>query len=130
LSRQLEFEVVNMHVDELQTQNDSNTDTADPGETHPWVKGREKTLRTLLTGGGRNVDLLESVQRRATEMTQGMEHLPCEDGLRAGAGRPQGEKVTGRPESGLPVSKGTVRKTGTWSLTGSVVIGQGEMVSN
>lgn len=28
LSRQLEFEIVNMHVDELQTQNDSHNDMA------------------------------------------------------------------------------------------------------
>lgn len=81
MSRQLEFEVVNMHVDELQTQNDSHTDTADPDETHPWVKGWEKALRTLLTGGGRNVDLLESVQRRGTKMIPGVENLPCKDRL-------------------------------------------------
>ena len=30
----------------------------------------------------RDVDLLECVQRRATKMIQGMEHLPCEDRLR------------------------------------------------
>ena len=31
---------------------------------------------------GRNVDLLECIQKRDTEMIQGMEHLPCEDRLR------------------------------------------------
>mgnify|MGYP001866130451 FL=1 len=31
----------------------------------------------------RDMDLLEHVQRRATEMTQGMEHLSYEDRLRA-----------------------------------------------
>ena len=30
----------------------------------------------------RDVDLLECVQRRATKMIQGMEHLPCVDRLR------------------------------------------------
>lgn len=32
LLRQLEFEIVNMHVDELQTPNDSHNDVADPSE--------------------------------------------------------------------------------------------------
>jgi len=30
----------------------------------------------------RDVDLLEHIQRRATKMIQGMEHLSCEDRLR------------------------------------------------
>ena len=29
-----------------------------------------------------DMDLLEHIQKRATKMTQGMEHLPCEDRLR------------------------------------------------
>ena len=33
----------------------------------------------------RDVDLLKHIQRRATEMTRGMERLPCEDRLRAEA---------------------------------------------
>ena len=43
--------------------------------------------------------------------------------------QPGGEKAQGGPESGLSVSKGAVRKKGTDALAGSVVIGQGEMVS-
>ena len=31
---------------------------------------------------GRDMELLECIRRRATEMTQGMEHLSCEDRLR------------------------------------------------
>jgi len=30
----------------------------------------------------RDIDLLKRVQRRATKMTHGMEHLSCEDRLR------------------------------------------------
>ena len=30
----------------------------------------------------RDIDLLEYVQRKATKMIQGMEHIPCEDRLR------------------------------------------------
>lgn len=51
LSRQLEFEIVNMHVDELQTQNASHNDTAclsEQAEIHPWAKGWEKALKTWL----------------------------------------------------------------------------------
>ena len=56
-----------------------------------------------------------------------MEHLPCETRLRE-LGLLE-EKALGRPENGLSVSKGgAVRKKGTDSLAGSVVIGQG--VSN
>lgn len=41
-----------MHVDELQTQNDSHNDMAylsEQIEIHPWAKGREKALKTWLT---------------------------------------------------------------------------------
>jgi len=43
---------------------------------------------------------------------QGMEHLPCEDRLRAGAVQPEQEKVLGRPDSSLSVSKGGCKKEG------------------
>jgi len=52
------------------------------------------------------VDLLEHIQRK----TQWVEHLSCKDRLRAGAAQPGEEKAVGRPESGLSVSKGAVRK--------------------
>lgn len=43
---------------------------------------------------------------------------------------PEEEKAVGRPEGGLLVSEGAVRKEGTDSSAGSVVTGQGEMVSD
>ncbi len=39
-----------------------------------------------------------------------LRHLSCKDRLRAGAAQPGEEKAVGRPESGLSVSKGAVRK--------------------
>ena len=39
-------------------------------------------LETFIRVQRRDVKLLQSIQRRATKMTQEMECLPCEDGLR------------------------------------------------
>ena len=49
---------------------------------------------------------------------------------RAGAAQPGEEKAAVRPESSLSVSKRAVRNKGTDSSAESVVIEQGEMVSN
>ena len=76
----------------------------------------------------RDMELLDHVQRRATKMTQRMEHIPCEDRLKAGAVQPGEEKAPGRPRSGLLASKGAVRRKGTDSSAGCVGIGQREMV--
>jgi len=61
------------------------------------------------------MDLLECVQRKATKVIQGMEHLSCErffmtshdSPLMRGSGalQPGEEKAPGRPESDLSVSK-------------------------
>lgn len=55
---------------------------------------------------------------------------PCEDRLRAGVVQLGEKKAPGKPESGLSVSKRAVRKKGGAPLVESVVIGQGEAVSN
>ena len=43
----------------------------------------------------RDTDLLESIQRRATKMISGMEHLSSKDRLRSGAVQPGEEKALG-----------------------------------
>ncbi|KAK4821984.1 hypothetical protein QYF61_006232 [Mycteria americana] len=54
----------------------------------------------------KDMDLLEQVQRRATKMSRGMEHLSYEERLRAGVVQPGEEKALGRPYCGLSVLKG------------------------
>jgi len=52
------------------------------------------------------MDLLKRVQRRATNMTKGAEHLSYEERLRVGVVQPGEEKAVGRPYSSLSVLKG------------------------
>ena len=61
-------------------------------------------------------------------MTQEVEHLQGQ-AKRAGALQPGKEKFLGRSESVLSVSKRGCKKEETHSLAGSIVMGQGEMVS-
>ena len=78
----------------------------------------------------RDMNLLECLQRRATKMIQGMEHFSYQNRLRK-LRLFSLEKVLGRHHSRFSVSKGEViKKKGTDSLAGSVVIKQGEMVLN
>ena len=60
-------------------------------------------------------------------MDQGIEHLSCEGRLRELGLQPGEEKAVGRADSSFSVSGGAVRKKGA---DGSVVVEQGEMVSN
>ena len=47
----------------------------------------------------RDIDLFKCIQRKATEMIQGMEYLSYEDRLRAGAVLPEEEKAPRWPVS-------------------------------
>ena len=60
----------------------------------------------------RDVGLMEHVQRRATKMAQGMEHLLWGQAESWGCAA-WGRDGCGRAESGLSVSEGAVRKNGT-----------------
>jgi len=71
------------------------------------------------------MDLLEHIQKQATEMMQRMEHLSYEDRLFSLEKR----RLQGDLLAAFQVSKGVYKK-GTDSLSGSVVKGQDEMVSN
>jgi len=68
------------------------------------------------------MDLLEFIQRRATEIIQGMEHLFYMDNLRE-----QGLFSLGKRK--LQGERRSIKKKGTDFLAGSVVIGQGEILA-
>jgi len=53
----------------------------------------------------------------ATKMIRGLEHLCCEERLRAGAVQLKEEKAPGRPYCGLPVPEGAYKKAGEGLFT-------------
>ena len=77
----------------------------------------------------RGIDLLERVQRRATKIIQGMEHLPYKDRLRELGMFRLETLLQVSPQRDLTVTfqylKGCSKKEGLDSLAESVVIGQG-----
>ena len=78
----------------------------------------------------RDVDILERIQRRATKMIQGVEHLNCKDRLRElGLFSLEKRRLWENIIATFQYLKWRYKKEGDNSLAGSAVTGQGEMAS-
>jgi len=98
------------------------TDETSPGVLHPDV---ESSVQERDGPAGAHPE-----ESHKNDLRDGTPLLPGQ-AERAGAVHLGEEKALGRPESSLSVSKGgAIRKKGTDSLSGSIVTGQGEMISN
>ncbi|GAB0182764.1 centrosomal protein of 192 kDa [Grus japonensis] len=78
----------------------------------------------------RDMELLERVQRRATELIGGLEHLSCEDRLRElGLFSLEKRRLRGDLIAAYQYLKGPTGKLGRDCLSGSVVTGQGQKLT-